>query len=574
MSKISTLSDAQSFSDIQNSLGHLNNMDGVSYDINNPLLKLRVIASSCFFGEPAYYKENSHSSETSSISKSNLDYAQKYVQNVLGQMDCFSFNCNESSKNLLEKQIDIALSYDARATLEEAVRLRHEDNIRTTPQVIMVRAANHESVRGTGLVREFGNKIMARADEPAVQLAYQLSAFGRKKIPNSLKRAWKTFLEKQSEFNLAKYRLEGKKVKTLDVVNLCHAKGPEIDLLMRGELKLSADDTWEALISQNGSNSQNWTKAIDLMGHMALLRNLRNFKVNSVNMSAVYEKLVATASTGKQLPFRYYSAAKALSSITKEDEFYLSQCLNLSMGTLPKFNGRVMSLCDNSGSARGSTTSEMGTVMVSEIANLSAILTAKNSDEGYVGVFGDKLNVSKVSSDVDVFSEMDRLNEVANTVGANTENGIWLFFDNAIKTKEHWDHIFVYSDMQAGHGGLYGLNKKEYSDYCWMSGKHIDVAKLIKVYREKVNPNVHIYLVQVAGYGDSLVPEFYNKTYILGGWGSGLFKFAHKMQTINEMIDGRLPMPGHKNVQEKPVLNLVKEGVAPKSSERPKKRNK
>jgi hypothetical protein len=35
--------------------GHLNHMAGISYDIKNPILQLRVVTSSCFFGEPMYY---------------------------------------------------------------------------------------------------------------------------------------------------------------------------------------------------------------------------------------------------------------------------------------------------------------------------------------------------------------------------------------------------------------------------------------------------------------------------------------------------------------------------------------
>ena len=83
--------------------------------------------------------------------------------------------------------------------------------------------------------------------------------------------------------------------------------------------------------------------------------------------------------------------------------------------------------------------------------------------------------------------------------------------------------------MQAGHGGLYGTNPSEYSKYKWSNSHYIDVAKLIKDYRKTVNPNVNVFLVQVAGYKDTLVPEFYEKTYILGGWGDGLLRFAKEM---------------------------------------------
>lgn len=576
-----------SFSAEQMALGHLNNMAGVSYDINNPLLKLRVVASSCFFNEPSYYVDNAANSVAGrSGSKINVSSYVKRLSGVLNNAEgyfVFEKSKDESLSTLLEKQIDAALDYNAEATLQEAVRLRNEDNIRTTAQVIMVRAANHKDVRGTSLIRQYAPMIMRRTDEPAVQLAYQLSAFGRASIPNSLKKAWKAFLETQSELQLAKYRLENRKVKTVDVVNLVHAKGDEITALVRGKLKLSADDTWEALISKEGSNTQSWTQAIGLMGHMALLRNLRNFKEKSVAMAPVYEKLVATAAKGKQLPFRYYSAARALlsaSALGSEDRKALSQCMDISMGELPTFKGRVMSLCDNSGSAHGTMTSEFGSIKVSEIANLSAVLTAKNSEEGYVGVFGDKLVVEKVDEKAEVFSTMAKLEKVAEGVGQSTENGIWLFFDKAIKEKEHWDHIFVYSDMQAGHGGLYGTNPKEYKDYLWETtsyGRHIDVAKLISAYRKKVNPNVHVYLVQVAGYGDSLVPEFYDKTYILGGWSSSIFKFAHRMMQVNELLSNKVVLEKALNsVQVTPEtpakIKPVK--VEETSSSRPKKRDK
>jgi hypothetical protein len=91
--------------------------------------------------------------------------------------------------------------------------------------------------------------------------------------------------------------------------------------------------------------------------------------------------------------------------------------------------------------------------------------------------------------------------------------------------------------MQAGHGGLYGTDASQYKDYIFpdrrKTNRYIDVAKLIKTYREKVNPNVKVFLVQVAGYKDTLVPEFYDKTYILGGWGDGLLRFAKEMSEIS-----------------------------------------
>lgn len=517
---------------------HLNHMSGISYDIKNPIVQLRVVASSSFFGEPSYYHDDVSENDTlrnKNTKKSNQHYS--YLADTLGDSLHHPDYHSYGTVKLMETVIDEALNFDAEETLKEAVRLRNEDNIRTTPQVIMVRAANHPKVKGTNLISLYAPHILKRTDEYSIQLAYQIRVFG-KPIPNSLKRAWKKGLEKTSAFSLSKYKMQNRKFKTVDVVNLVRAKSESIDLLMKNKLSLSEEDTWEALISQNGSNKENWEKSIPLMGHMALLRNLNNLSKNSIDTSLYLPKLIEGVKDGKQLPFRYYSAYNVLKNEKASPVVLdaLETCLNDSLNNIPEFKGKVMSLCDNSGSAHGSMTSSFGTVKVSDIANLTAAITAKKSEEGYIGIFGDKLEVLPVKKSSSIFDVVDNINHKAKNIGQGTENGIWLFFDKAISSKEHWDHIFIYSDEQAGHGGLYGTNQKEYSSYLWNKSNYIDVAKLIKTYREKVNPNVHVYLVQVAGYKDTLVPEFYDKTYILGGWSDSVLKFAHKMSSVNHHI--------------------------------------
>jgi hypothetical protein len=523
----------------QEKYGHENHMSGISYDIKNPINQLRIVCSSCFFGEPKYYDDDNEINKkirASVAKKSSLKVKdQTHLDYTLGSILSIDNYRSYTSSKLIETVIDIALDFSPEETLKEAARIRNEENIRTTPQIIMVRAANHPKVRGTSLISQYYSQIMKRTDEASVQLAYQIQCFG-KPIPNSLKKAWKKFLEERSEYDLAKYRMENRKFKTVDVVNLTRAFSTEIDSLMKGTLKLSEEDTWEALISKEGSSKKTWTKAIPLMGHMALLKNLRNFCANNVDTSLYLPKLVNTAKNGKQLPFRYYVAYLELQKLSVSSKILdaVEECLEISLGQLPQFKGKVMSLCDNSGSAQGATTSAIGTTKVSTIANLTSILTGRASEDGYIGVFGDKLIVQPIRKKGSVFDQLDNADKLAKDIGQGTENGIWLFFDNAIKTKEHWDHIFVYSDMQAGHGGLYGTTPSEYSQYKWNNSKYIDVAKLIKTYRANVNPNVHIYLVQVAGYSDTLVPEFYDKTYILGGWSDSVIKFAHKLSSLND----------------------------------------
>jgi hypothetical protein len=178
-----------------------------------------------------------------------------------------------------------------------------------------------------------------------------------------------------------------------------------------------------------------------------------------------------------------------------------------------------MSLCDNSGSAWGTMNSEYGSVHVAEIANLSSLITAKQSDEGHVGVFGDNLDTREVSKRNGLLSQLEESNNRGKGVGGGTENGIWLFWDKAIREKQHWDTVFIYSDMQAGHGGLYGVNYREYKDFIHKKGgSYIDVLALVQKYRKEVNSKVNVFSVQVAGYNNSVLPENLYRGAILGGW--------------------------------------------------------
>jgi hypothetical protein len=514
---------------------HRNFMDGASYDVNDPLVRLRMVAASCFFGEPMYYHRDAadrrpvRSRGAGVLSNAELSH----LNAMLGALDPREQR-SMSPSQVVETAIDAALNHDAEATLEEAVRLRNEDHVRTTPQVILVRAAHHPKVRGSSLLGVYAQQILKRADEPAVALAYQLERYGRP-IPNALKRAFRARLNRASAYELAKYTLSNKSAKTVDVVRLVHPKGDAVTKLVKGALS-NENATWEAIISKEGSTTQSWTKAAAVMGHLALLRNLRNFLTHDVSANAFVPRLVDSAAGSQVMPFRYASAYFALAGLGGHRAIgrvkdALATCLDLSLGDMPRLSGRVVSLADNSGSAQGTTTSSMGSMKMSTIGNLSSILAARLGDEGSVGVFGDTLEWLTLRRQENVFSALARAEAMARNIGGSTENGIWLFFDRAIRERQHVDHLFVYSDMQAGHGGLYGTNAQAYANYT-VRGHYIDVAKLVREYRRQVNPKVMVYLVQIAGYPDTLVPDTYDRTFILGGWGEGLLRYAARMASL------------------------------------------
>ena len=229
------------------------------YKSNDPVSKLFIVAASSFFGEPKYYMDKGKVPATLN-SRSAYTMRDRVMDILHGRPD-LHINSGTTTE-FIESAIDDALAYDLERTLKMAVTLRSEFNIRTTPQVIMVRAANHAASKGTGMIRKYASGIMRRGDEPAAQMSYHTCNFTGA-IPNSLKKSWKDYLNTLSEYQLAKYRMENRSVKTIDVVRVCHANSPAIDKLVYGQLKLNNGETWESYISANGSSKKTWEHVID-----------------------------------------------------------------------------------------------------------------------------------------------------------------------------------------------------------------------------------------------------------------------------------------------------------------------
>ena len=353
----------------------------------------------------------------------------------------------------------------------------------------------------------------------------------------------------------------------VDLVRITHPKPtPVIDELIRtAKVKVNDDEqTWEKLRSAN----KTWFEITEQirMPHMALLRNLRNIATEfqkaieeepahiekyTQRAEELAKRLISGVKNGKQFPFRYYSAYKMLKyasneTMTKLFIDALENCLLESVETIPALKGRVDCLTDNSGSSRHGMTSEYGTTNIFEIANLSSILTAYRSTEGgSVWIFGDRIQEYPVSHQIPILKQLDEINDIGEYIGQATETGVWLFWDMAIRTHKKLDTVFIYSDMQAGHGGLYASGNENHHLMGEMGARlthsgHIDVLCLVKAYRKSVYSKVNVFSVQVAGYDNSIMPDILYRGAILSGWTGKEAKLAYEMTRVwDESEDAR-----------------------------------
>lgn len=497
-----------------------NFMGGDSYKLN-PLNTLKLISASSIFGEASYYRKD--------VKDGKFSWQKEFTDPAMYAI--FSANAEKSTTEVFTEAIDKALNYDFGGTLDFAVELRKTYNMRLNPQVIMVRAAIHSKRAdfcnaNPGKFAAVEKLVMSRADEPLTQLAYYMYINNGKKnkIPTILKKSIAKKLSSLDAYAVNKYK--NHEIGMINGVRISHANSEVLNELMKnGSVKVDeSESTWE----QKKSAGASWKEILETtkLGHMALLRNLRNiFTEISDNdiCNKVLEDLKAGVLKGKQFPFRYWNAYQMIeqaSGINHQTLILdaLEECIDIAVDNLPKLKGKTMVLSDNSGSAWGGFTSEYGKTTIAEIDNLSSILIAKASDEGYVGKFGDRLITSPVSKRNGALAQTKLLtNNRANDVGGGTENGIWLFFKDAIEKKEVYDNIFIFSDQQAGTGGLYGLNADDYRNFrC--KGRMINVYALIQEYRKKVNAKCNVFSCQTAGYDNVLIPEMSYRTAFMYGW--------------------------------------------------------
>lgn len=531
----------------------VNFMGGISYEIN-PLDTLKMISASSIFGEPQYYRSGEFAEKTS------IRDGKFFVASVFEDYSIFSkedFGGLKTSE-IMEKAIDDSLKYDFLATLEWAKTLRMDYLMRLNPQIIMVRAAMLTDERKDftskypGLFHKINMQVMSRADDVISQITYYLFKMGNKQsIPGILKNSWAKKISSLSEYEIYKYKNKG--IGLIDAIRICHAKSDSIDKLMKnGTIEMNSQDkTWETL----RASGMSWDEILKTikMNHMALLRNLRGIfsEIEDIaKCDEILDNLKKGVKYGKQFPFRYMSAEKAVLNAKGDLNGHkttisdaLNDCLDIACENLPKLKGNNAFLSDNSGSAWGTCTSEYGIVTVANIDNLSCVIGAANSDRGTVFKFGDKLIEYPISKRKGILNQAKEISKKGSSdVGGGTENGIWLFFRDAIDKKIHYDNIFIYSDMQAGHGGLYGkgTDAVEYKKRGFgLSGNYIHVAKLIDEYRKTVNSKVNVYCVQTAGYDNVLVPEYGYRTNILYGWTGKELVFADIMNKFWDEKDAQ-----------------------------------
>lgn len=365
---------------------------------------------------------------------------------------------------------------------------------------------------GEDWAKDFFNSVVHRPDDMLEIVACHLSR--KQKITNAMKKGFAMAFARFDDYQLAKYKGEGKDVKLVDLVNLVHPIQSEknngaIEKLVKGELK--SFDTWESELSKVGNDveakKEVWNNLLEnnKLGYFALLRNLRNIiqlkddtlkkkALNSLlNERAIRKSLV--------LPFRFSTAYDEMKLVDGDAMTMVSRACDIACSNVPKLKGKTLIALDVSGSMSG---------RVSQIASVFASALLKSNDCDLI-TFATDSNYLFVNSNDSVLTIANNLR--FNGGGTNFNS----IFEKANKA---YDRIILLSDMQAW---------VQNSWYC------VSPKKAYESWKERFGvTNCTFYSLDLAGYGTLQMPQ--NDVYCLAGFSEKVFDLMKLLEDDKDAL--------------------------------------
>jgi len=461
-----------------------------------------------------------------------------------------------------------------------AIYARNEGKLRSVTHLISAYLAKY--ISGTDWGKRFYDKIVIRPDDMSEILSCYAHMNGDdtkvSKIPNSIKRGFKSALERLDAYQIDKYKMERRTISLVDLVNMFHPNPTQKNdeayrRLMNGESleglysskilekEMSAAGQKTKDMSQEAKDEAKREAITDVLDNvkgmpmMNLLRNLRNILLYAPDkVKDACDQLTTPEKVynSRLLPFRF---ATAYSEIEKMDyevkepstsiafesdrtkmkvtrrEFVdlknqvldaIEVALQHACHNIPKLEGNVAILVDHSGSVRGdagghSRVSAFSSTTRAMIGNLFATMVAYRQDNVYIGLFGDRLISVPINRNKKMLDFNKESYDIGGRCGGATEAGIYEFLRQVVKEKKRVDNVIVFSDCQIGNGrGFTSWYGTSYSD----RGEHFH--ELFKEFR-KINPQANFIVCNLNQSGGTSVFDKSQRILNIAGWSEKIF---------------------------------------------------
>jgi 60 kDa SS-A/Ro ribonucleoprotein len=262
------------------------------------------------------------------------------------------------------------------------------------------------------------------------------------------------------------------------------------------------------------------------MPYMALLRNLNNaVKYHVTDDREAVDYITATLSDpdrvahSKQLPFRFYSAIKALNSVSGGSTgagvsaavgtlmTALQTALELSFANIPELGENVL-IANDISSSMGNKPSAKSDMTMAEIAGVFAAAAFKKAEHGSIVSF----NTGVHPRNVDRSMSLAGIAKVVSEINGGTSLSAPLDYAFGERSKRVYDTAIFITDSESWYDHL-------------TQGKD-----QIREYKRWVNPNLVCFFVQLLPYKHAVVPQGELGCYYLYGWNAGMLSFIAQMR--------------------------------------------
>lgn len=395
---------------------------------------------------------------------------------------------------------------DVEYLLRLAYVTRNVFNMRSTTHLLLAETA--KKFKGDSRVRKAIAQCTVRPDDLTELIAYL-----GKPVPNSIKKGIAEALKNFNQYQLTKYKMEGKEVSLYDLFNLVHPKPRDAEQgvmwgkLLKGEL--TPPSTWEVRLSSGENKADVWKDLIgqDKIGYMALLRNLRNIDKQAsepIKMAACTiiqdrERVVKS----RQLPFRFHNAYL---NIENQDMLEaISQALDHSLANVPKYDGKTLIAVDSSGSMHGKPL---------QIASLFAAAMFKSNDADLL-LYDTSIHLLKVLRSAPCLEISEKMQHVR--MGGGTQTS--LVFKYMIDAKKKYDRIVILSDNES------------WTESSWSRSDFGSPQEAYNKMRTALGIDPYVYAIDIEGYGTSDVKG--GKVQHLCGWSDKIFDLMKHIERGN-----------------------------------------
>lgn len=369
--------------------------------------------------------------------------------------------------------------------------------------------------------RVFFRNFCVRPDDVA-EIFAAIDALGEKRS-HALVRGASDYLSSLGDYQIGKYKLNGKDYNMYDLINITHAHSAAIDKYKAGTLE--SPDTWEVAISNSDISEEErdleWIRLVkeEKLGYMALLRNLRNI-LKAIDHTKSQDALPYLRRQltdndkirkSRVFPYRIYTAWKVVVpndyqipirgtlSLECQIRDSLSYAFSVAAENVPMLDGNNVAIIDVSGSM-DDYISENSEVTYKQAAACQAMTMILKNPETVVIKFGTTAKLCQKYDQVcgDCFSYIDYL-----VMNENCGYGTDLVdLPNILNALGDIDRIFLYSDFQA-------VDSKSY----WFFDDCNSVEKFSKTVHSM---NANVYSFDLSNYSNAVISDDEKIMYLSG----------------------------------------------------------